>query len=629
MRARSRALTRLLLSFATLVLLVNARGRAVQHPSPLAGLPYDAFTSSEPAKIDTKHLILDLTVDFDRKRLSGKATLELENHTGTRTLILDTESLTISRVTRDGVPAAWSFGERTNWGTPLRIEIEPDTRSVTVEYTTAQSPLGMHWVTAAQTYGRTRPMVYSQNEPIDARSWIPVQDTPAERMTYEATIRVPAGYLAVMSCGNNPRQTNAGGVYTFSMEQPIPAYLIALAVGRLEYHAFDERTGFYAEPELVQDAAWELQYLPAMLAAAERILGPHPFPRHDLFLGPPTYIVGGMEHPMLNFISPLSVVTGNHPAVPEPRNLIAHELAHSWAGDATTLGTWNDVWLNEGITSYLTQRIIEEMGYRERAEYQWFIDRSNFSAYANNPNLRDPSVTTLHRTLEDPGLGFSSTSYTKGALLMRTLEDLLGRSTLDRFLRDYFRSFAFRWVDDRNFVARLVATLGGPVDASVRLDEWLYGTRLPSNVTAPASSALFDRMRARADAFKAGASFASLDPRSWTDTELDLFLGMIDTPSRLAEIDGTLGLSLRPTPPTNWLRLAIINRYAPADAAVERVLMRGGPNGLITTVYGFLVPVNKARAQQLFNAAKERYHPNVVTQVQRMLEQQSPLSVAA
>lgn len=626
-----RPLTRFFLSLSILVLLVNAKGRVVQHPSPF-GPPADEFSFSEPSQVTTRHLDLDLTVDFERKQLSGRATFDIQNLTATRMLVLDTADLQITRVTRDGdTPANYTLGPAVGTGAPLRIDIEPSTRTVTIEYTTSTTAGGLHWNTAAQSYGRVQPYLYTQNEPIDARSWIPIQDTPTVRFTYDATIRVPRGLLAVMSAGDNARSTNESGVYTFSMPQTVPAYLVALAVGRLEYHAFDERTGVYAEPELIAAAAHELQYMPAMLAAAERILGPHPFPRHDLLLAPPTYIVGGMEHPMLNFINPFSAVTGNHEAKVEPRNLMAHELAHSWAGDATTLGSWSDVWLNEGITSYLTQRIIEEMGYRERAEHQWFLDRYGFEGYAQS--VQNPEVTIMHRQLADPNFGFGATAYTKGALFIRTLEDLLGRTTLDRFLRDYFRSFSFRWVDDRTFLARLAATLGHAPDASLRIDEWIYGTRLPSNVTAPISSPMFDRMRGKASLFNGGATIASLDPQSWTETELDLFLGGLNaaTPtSRLAEIDAALGLSFRAAPPLNWLRLAITNRYAPADAAVERVLMRGGSNGTMTAIYSWLVPVNRSRAQQIFNAARPRYHGNVVIQVEKLLAaQQATLDRAA
>jgi len=622
MRVDSRPLTRLLLSLATVLFLVNAKGRAVQPAALLP--PADEFTFSEPAKVTTRHLSLDLTVDFDTHRLSGSATLDIQNLTGTSMLILDTDDLTISRVTRDGNPATYSLGNATTFGRPLRIDIEPSTRSVTIEYTTSSTAAGLYWNTAAQSYGRVAPFLYTQNEAIDARSWIPIQDTPTVRFTYDATIHVPAGMLALMSVGNNPREANATGVYELEINQTVPAYLVALAAGRLQYHPFDERTGVYAEPELLDDAAHELAYMPAMLAAAERILGPHPFPRHDVLLAPPTYIAGGMEHPMLNFINPFGAVTGNRPARVEPRILLAHELAHSWAGDATTLGSWSDVWVNEGITSYLALRILEEMGYRERAEHQWFLDRASYQSYSLAVG---PSASTImHRALANPNLGFGSTSYTKGSLFLRTLEDLLGRATLDRFLRDYFRSFAFRWSDDRTFLARLAATLGTTPDASLRLNEWIYGTQLPANITAPTSSPLWDRSQQRAAAFNAGAQIASLDPQSWTDAELDLFLGSLNSntsTARLAQIDAALGLSLRTAPPVGWFRLTIAQQYAPANAALERLLMRGGTNGAMTQLYAWLIAVDRPRAQQLFNAAKDRYHPGVADSVQKMLAQQS------
>src|SRR6185436_177324 len=232
----------------------------------------DVFSFSEPREVRVRHLDLDLTVDFEARRLRGTATLEIDNLRGARTLVLDTENLTITRVVRDGgIPATFTVGRSNDFGAPLSIDIEPATEFVTIDYSSSPEASGLNWNSAAQSYGRVKPYLYSLNEPVGARSWIPIQDTPAVRMTYAATIHVPAGYLALMSAPDNARAANGSGVYTFTMNQTLPAYLIAIAAGRLEYHAFDERTGVYAEPELIEDAAWELQYMPEMLRAAERI----------------------------------------------------------------------------------------------------------------------------------------------------------------------------------------------------------------------------------------------------------------------------------------------------------------------------------------------------------------------
>jgi len=109
----------------------------------------------------------------------------------------------------------------------------------------------------------------------------------------------------------------------------------------------------------------DLQYVPEMVDAAERVLGPYPFDRYDIVLMPPNFHAGGMENPNANFINVLSAAPGNH-----ERNLstvVSHELAHSWTGDLVTCATWGDTWLNEGFASYYQARIIDEMHDVERA----------------------------------------------------------------------------------------------------------------------------------------------------------------------------------------------------------------------------------------------------------------------
>ena len=621
--------SRFLLVLSTFLFLVAARHRAVQHPAgwPLTAPPQDVFTFANAAEVSTRHLALDLTVDFESRQLRGQATLYLDNHTGTRQLVLDTDGIDVRRVTLDGASAQtqWSLGARVEpKGEPLTIAIEPTTTFVTIEYETSSSAEGLLWNTAEQSFGRQQPYLYTQNEPIAARSWIPIQDTPSMRLTYEAVIHAPRGLLALMSCGNNPTQTNDTGVYRFDMRYPIPPYLVALAVGRLQFAQLDERTGVYAEPELLPDAEWELQYIPAMVDAGERIAGLYPFARYDVLLMPPTYVAGGMEHPMLNFISPMSVVTGNRPARLNPTSLIAHELSHSWAGDSTTLATWDDIWLNEGITSYLALRILEEVDSAERAEYGFFNDRRNYSAYAANaPQF----ATILHHRYAHPGSGFGATNYTKGELFAKTLEDEIGRERFDLFLRRYFQTFAFRWVDDLTFLEFLRETVIGDdaaLEQRLKLDAWVYGPGLPANLTAPVTSAIHARALERATRFATGVPITELDPASWTDVEIDAFIGLAAGTvlhQRMAEVDAALALSTRNTPPLSWLLHSIQARYEPGIAGVERALMRGGPNSWIATLYSALNEIEGGhdRAIAIFQLARKRYLESIEAQVASLL----------
>lgn len=601
---------RLSLALFSLLFLFAARQRAVQHPAgwPLTQPPADVFTFSKPAEVAVRHVALDLTVDFTARTLRGTARLDIDNLTGTNLLVLDTDDLTVNSVKVDGTTTtAWTWGANSTWGRPLNVPITATTKSVTIDYVTSPNAEGLNWNTAAQSYGRKEPYLYSLNEPVEARSWIPIQDTPSHRLTYEATLRVPAQLLALMSASDNPTERNSTGVYKFHMPYKIPAYLIAIAVGRLEFHAFDERTGVYAEPELMPAAEWDLRYLPDMVDAAERIAGTFPFERHDVLLMPPTFVAGGMEHPMLNFVEPVRTAAGNFLAQPQPSTLIAHELAHSWAGDSATLGNWDDVWINEGITSYLTWRIIEEMMGRERADLGWYIDRQN---YSGNSTSTSPS-TILHRNTPQPFSGFNSTGYTKGALFIKTLEDNIGRETFDVFLRRYFQVFAYRWVDHLQFLALLdeVALNERPaVKEALKLNQWLYEPGLPSNVTAPTTSVVLDRVIGRLNSYASGTPIAQLNPASWTEVEIDLFVQLVGEPVNVAELDAALGLSARNLPPMSWLGLVIREGYQPGMAGVERALMAGGPNGQIVSLYNQLMNEGLGDfARQVFAVARDRY----------------------
>jgi leukotriene-A4 hydrolase len=601
---------RLLLVVLSFFMLVAARQRAVRHPSqgwPLTAAPFDKFSVSQPSEVTTEHLDLDLTVDFPNRRLQGSATLHIRNITGTTSLRLDADGLEVDRVTLDGdTPAQWTLSQPPNLQA-LNVTIAPTTETVTVYYRTASDRPGLYWHSPDETYGDVQPYLYSLNEPTGARAWIPIQDTPSIRMTYNAVIHAPRGLMAVMSAENNPRTPTDTGVYMFNMSYPIPAYLIAIAVGRFEFRELDERTGVYAEPELIDDAEWELQYLPAMVDAGEKLLGSFPFPRHDEIFMPPDFVAGGMEHPMINFITP-NMLLGLRPEVPRPSTLIAHELAHTWSGDQTTLANWNDVWLNEGITSYLTVRLIEALMGAEEADYLWWNDRRNYQGFIDDPAV-DPQETIMHFDAPYPFFGFGPAGYVKGELFMKTVEDTMGRAQFDQFLWRYFRTFSFRWVNDVNFLALLRTFLTPDVEQRLQLQQWLYQPGLPSNITAPASSVLNQRAIDRASAFNSGTPIAQLAPATWSSLDITLFLQYASFTSRMAQVEAALSLSSRPSPPTAWLNASIRTNYAPGLAAVERMLARPGPASRIVNLYRVFneTPSGHNRALQLFNLYRAVY----------------------
>src|SRR5919106_4853503 len=229
----------------------------------------DPHSFAHPDEVAVEHLKLDLTVDFTRKILTGRASLRLQNKTGADRLFLDTRGLDVRRVLLDGTAAA-KFAlhdPQPILGQALEIEITPKTQWVSIDYSTRPDAAALQWLDPAQTASKAHPFPLSQSESILARTWVPCQDTPGVRMTYEANIRVPPDLLALMSA-TNPQTKNASGSYHFEMPQRIPSYLLAIAVGDMGFRASGPRTGVYAEVPVVEAAAWELADTPKMVDAA-------------------------------------------------------------------------------------------------------------------------------------------------------------------------------------------------------------------------------------------------------------------------------------------------------------------------------------------------------------------------
>ena len=620
----SRSLRALVVLVALLTVVpAEARRRAAFQPpvpaAPAGVPPRDAFSASEPGVVRSTHLDLDLTVDFEAQRVRGSVTHTIEQLSPSTRFIVDTRNLEITRVTIDGMPAQYSLGISTRVGRPLTITILPTTRKVKIDYATTAASRGLVWHEAPQTIGGVSPFVYSFAQPDRGREWIPVQDTPGVRTTYNARIRVPQGLMALMS-GNNVRAIESDGIYDITMPFTIPSYLIALAVGRLEFHEFSDRTGFYSEPELAADASWDMQFLPEMLRVAEEIMGPYPFSRYDVLVMPPGFLAGGMENPMLNFLAAPGVAPGNGETPPAPSDVLAHELAHSWAGDATTCATWSDTWLNEGFATYYAKRILEGMMGPERGEVGFYWERQNYESYHRQASV--PSrFKVLHREFNDTeGLSiFNTTNYSKGAIFLKTLEDLLGRDRFDVILKSYFRRHAFRWADDRAFLDELARW--GVDLAALQVEEWIYAGGLPSNVTAPVRAAIWDRIGVEAQRFRGGAPASALNTTGWGNFELSLFLWQITDAiaPRIAEIDAAFQVSRMKTPSIHWWLAVAATRYEPAMPMFDQFMTFGGSN--VMAVYQFLAQTSEGRAwaRQIYDRVKIHYDPNLRANVENIL----------
>jgi leukotriene-A4 hydrolase len=563
-------------------------------------------------------LTLDLAVSFEQRRLSGFAELALDwRKAAANTLVLDTRALDIEAIyaisaSSQYLPARFSLGAPHKiYGQKLTVRLPGHPSRVRIVYKTRPEATGLQWLTPEQTLGKTEPFLFSQSQAIHARSWVPLQDTPAVRFTYCAHVRTPPGLLARMSANNNSADAPDGD-YRFAMPQPIPSYLLALAVGKLEFRSLGARSGVYAEPGRIEAAARELSDTEAMIDITEKLYGAYRWGRYDMLVLPPSFPFGGMENPRLTFLTP-TFIAGDKSLV----SLIAHELAHSWSGNLVTNANWESIWLNEGFTTYVQSRIVEAAYGVERERMETSLSERDLLAELKDTPLADQTFRPSLKN-RDPDDGLSAVPYDKGHWFLRWLEASYGRDTFDAFLRAWFDQHAFQSVSTDQFLAFLDVELlrkHPDVISRAQLVEWVERPGIPSfaPVTLSANFVALDLVITQ---FLAGKLTASALPAAaWSTQEWLRFLGGIRAQAQpqasLSALDAAFKLSGIGNAEVAhaWYLLAIQNDYRAADAQLEQYLLGIGRRKLIVPLYSDLYAKDPARAKRLYAAARPGYHP--------------------
>ncbi len=444
------------------------------------GVINDKHSYSNVAEVNTTHLHLDLNVNFESKTIKGSVRHDINNSAGTDKMIFDINDLKIKKVLLDGEASTeFEIGEDDELlGAPLTVDITAETKTVTIFFETDPSSNALQWLNPQQTAGKKHPYLFTQGEAVLTRTWIPCQDTPGNRITYSADVQVPVELMAVMSA-DNPTEKNPEGKYEFSMDKAIPSYLIALAVGDLQFASLGDRTGVYSEPSIIDDCIYEFADVETMVETAEGLYGEYKWGRYDIIVLPPSFPFGGMENPKLTFATP-TILAGDRSLV----SLIAHELAHSWSGNLVTNATWDDFWLNEGFTVYIENRIMEAIYGKDHSDMLFSIEYHELQ-HENDDMLsgEHPQDTHLKLDLEgrDPDEGMTAIAYVKGALFLKTLEEAAGREKFDVFIKAYFKDHEFQTLTTEMFVTYLNENLLDPNEIDFNIDEWIYGEGIPEN----------------------------------------------------------------------------------------------------------------------------------------------------
>lgn len=590
-------------------------------------IPKDPHSFASQGEALVRHLALAIEVDFHKKEIFGSATWDIDNSGNGTTMVFDTRGITVQKVVLDhNRETTFRLGdEKPHLGRPLEITIDSATRSLSIYYRTSPDAAAVQWLDPSQTAGKKHPFLFTQSQAILARTWVPCQDSPGIRFTYDATVKVPKELIALMSA-ENPQQKNPDGIYHFHMPQPIPSYLLALSVGDLEFKPFDTRTGVYAEPATLSKAAHEFADLPQMVSAAEKLYGPYEWGRYDLLILPPSFPFGGMENPRLTFATP-TILAGDRSLT----SLVAHELAHSWSGNLVTNATWNDFWLNEGFTVYFENRIMEAIYGADVADMQRILGQESLKETI--AELGDTSADThLYLQMEgrDPDEGVSDIAYEKGNNLLLVIEQAIGRDAFDTFLRNYFKKYSFKTITTEQFLEeyRNVILRGDTaLEMKIDIDKWIFGSGLPSNYVR-IQSRLFDAVDQAVSAWKNGHAAASLPAKNYSTNEWLRFINMLPdslSTDKMKDLDDAFHFTSSGNAEIlfAWFVLSINSNYRPAYAAMENFLVNVGRRKFVKPLFAALVktPEGKELARKIYQQAQPNYHSVTRNTVEEILAQ--------
>lgn len=578
-----------------------------------------SFSTTEQGTI--QHIDFRLEINFEERTIQGESVYSFSEPLQ-EALYLDIRDLTIRRVHTSGKDLPWTIDKHDAIkGSRLHISDMGGASSCSIEYTTSPSASALQWLNPSQTSGGVHPFLYSQSQPIHARSIFPCQDTPSVRFTFSADVTVTAPLSVVMGASRVGSREGDSNSFRFEMPQPIPSYLFAIASGDIHFNPIGERCGVYAEPKLLDAATWEFAKTEEMLHIAEGLFGQYAWDRYDILILPPAFPYGGMENPRLTFLNPMFIIGDRGETI-----IVTHELAHAWTGNLVTNATWEDFWLNEGWTTYAQSRITEELEGKEYSQFRAALSR-NFMFEDMKRFGMDSKFTQLNFPMAgvDPDDVLSTIPYHKGSAFLTLLEKTVGRVRFDEFIKKYIRTYRFKSLSTQGFLDFLRKEIPD-IDAKVDIDNWIYGAGFPQE--APVlHSKIYDQVAALAESFSQGKLPTESDVSGWKSAEKVLFMRLIpevisSEDCKYIEALFDLKEELNPSPLTFFYIIALHSAYEVAWPGIETLLRKFGRGLLVNRIYRAMVKSEWARdrARPLFESTRPRLHPLTIAGVENILD---------
>ncbi|KAL4441949.1 hypothetical protein ABPG74_003700 [Tetrahymena malaccensis] len=579
---------------------------------------------SSLANIDSvvcTHHDINLTIEFDNKRLSGSITYHLKVLQNTSEVDLDIRNIHVSRAVLDNVELQFKVVQYEKithtLGDQLKISLKTPleagkTVQLTVEFYTLESKeSALNWLSPSQTQGKSHPYLFTQCEPIWNRTIFPCQDTPAIKSTFTANLTVPKAFKAYAS-GRlvGQKETAETNVMTFQQDIPIPSYLFAVVAGNLVEKKISDRTSVISEPEVIDKCVKELEDMEVQLKALEDFITPYDWKEYKVVVLPPSFPYGGMENPLLTFASP-SIIVGDKSST----DVIIHEMAHSWSGNLFSCKNWNSFWLNEGWTVYFESEIVRKLHGEEAYKTKFTLNNYGLIECIDGIGL-DHSYTTLNPQIgyDNPDDAFSSVPYFRGAQLLTHIQDVVGTEAFQKFTKSFVNTYKYKSLDTAEFLQFFKDHFGQETYDKIDWESWINKAGYPPHPFDLKSQSVVNSKKA-AQEFLDNNTVCKKTWDSFTVEEKIIFLSEINNKEKLTLekvqlLDKTLEFDtiLNPEIYTKWFVAALSVKYAPVVPHVQKHLSQHGRMKFVRGIYKSLYQYDPKIAVETFLANQSLYY---------------------
>jgi aminopeptidase N len=437
-------------------------------------LPLSGAAQRLPASVTPEHYDLAFTLDLQRERFEGTETIRVRVAEPTQRIVLHSVDLEFREVAIGRGPAAQTASVTTDEGAQtatftLPTPIPAGSTEIHIRYAGA---LNQHLRGFYVSQGKNRKYAVTQFEATDARRAFPCFDEPAFKATFNVTLTIDRGDVAISNgrvLSDTPGPSITQHTLRFATTAKMSSYLVAMAVGDfqcLEGAADAIPIRICATPDkkdlghiALEAAQQTLRFFHGYFAI------PYPFGKLDV-LAVPDFAAGAMENTGAIFYRETDLLADSKSASVDTRktitSILAHEMAHQWFGNLVTMQWWDDIWLNEGFATWMANKPLAAA----RADWNVAVDEAgeNQAALAIDSLVATRPIHADANTPAQIDEAFDAIAYQKGAAVLRMVEHYVGADTFRAGVNAYLQAHAYGNSTSEDFWKAISTASGKPVD---------------------------------------------------------------------------------------------------------------------------------------------------------------------